>query len=263
MIAVGPAAPCQRRAPRSSFDLSGELSAAVAILSVPREAAQAMLPAGLTLAPQAVARRGEHPLLLVLGRQTDVRLGLAPAGIDYLELILAVPFVEGGPRAGPLCYLPRLFLDRWLPTVGGRLMYGFAKRRAMISTTDDSYQVRSRRRGELLLSARFRTVAPAVEAARLGPVRALFELPMISRGARRWRHSFADFELERARIQPIALQFAIERAFVPGLPVGAVAINGLADGGSWAFRLRTPWTLAAPWRSARHALGLDNRAETR
>jgi hypothetical protein len=121
--------------------------------------------------------------------------------------------------------------------------------------TEYTYRVASLDGGEPLLSARFQITGPAVEAARLGPARGLFELPVVSRRGRRWRHSFADFGLARAEIRPIALRLAFECAFLPGLPVGELAIDGLADGHSWAFRLQTRWTLAAPWRSACRGAG--------
>lgn len=60
-------------------------------------------------------RGDRHPLALILGRQSGVRSRLLPFGADYLEFILALPFVA--PRvsrergAGAFCY-PRTALPR-------------------------------------------------------------------------------------------------------------------------------------------------------
>ena len=106
----------------SPFDFVGRMTAVVAILPVAHEAARAMLPAGLDLAAQDFMPGKRHPLVLILGQQSDVRPRLLPLGADYLEAILAVPFVQlrehGTPPRGPFCYCPRLLLDRRLPIVG-------------------------------------------------------------------------------------------------------------------------------------------------
>ena len=132
----------------SPFDFVGHMTAIVAILPVAHEAARAMLPAGLDLAAQDVMWGDRHPLMLILGRQSGVRMRLLPFGADYLEFILAVPFVErpGGREriGGPFCYPARLYLDRGLPTVAGRLLYAYDKRRAAIRMTTDATGSRTR-----------------------------------------------------------------------------------------------------------------------
>ena len=58
-----------------------------------------MLPAGLELAAQDFMPGKRHPLVLILGQQSDVRPRLLPLGADYLETIVAVPFVQLRERA--------------------------------------------------------------------------------------------------------------------------------------------------------------------
>jgi hypothetical protein len=265
MAAPARMAPVVRRASR--LDFVGDLDAVIALVGVATDAASAMLPAGLRLAPQDLAPDSQHPLLFVLGRQRNVRFALWRGGIDYFEFILVVPFVEhdpsGAERAGPFAYLPRLFLDRRLPTIGGRLLLAYAKRRALISTTDETYRIASVSTGELLLSARFREMAQTVGGLPPTALREVLGLPVISRRTRGgWRYSVADFALEQAQIAPIAVDFAIERPFVPGLPTGAFAIGG--ESGQ-AFRLRTSWRLSGPLarRSPPRHPGLDNRPQKR
>jgi hypothetical protein len=115
----------------SRLDFVGDLAAAIALIAVPAPSAHAMLPKGLRLAPQSLTSGDQHPLLLVLGRQRNVRLALFSTGTDYLEFILAVPFVEharqGRHPRGPFGYLPRLFLDRRMPILAGRLLFAYDK----------------------------------------------------------------------------------------------------------------------------------------
>jgi hypothetical protein len=233
----------------SPFDFVGRLTAVVAILPVAHEAARAMLPAGLELAAQDLMPGKRHPLVLILGRQSDVRPRLLPLGADYLEAILALPFVQlGGPGErprGPVCYCPRLFLDRRLPIAVGRLLYGYDKRRALIRMTANDYRIADPAHGELL-SARFRAAAAPVEPLRRAAAM-LFQLPVISRAAQGWRFSFADFGLDQALIEPIELKLTIHRPFVSGLPVGEFVIAGIAGETSRAFRIQTSWRLLGPW----------------
>jgi hypothetical protein len=192
--------------------------------------------------------RDRHPLVLIMGKQSDVRPRAAPFGASYLEFILALPFVEHRGRGpeGPFCYCPRLFLDRRLPTIAGRLLYGYAKRRATIRMTQNSYRIADLDRGDLLLTADFRTPGAAVEPSRSADA-ALFDRAVISQTARGWRYSCADFGLERAVVGPVELNLVIHRSFVSGLPAGEFPIADVEDDGARAFRIRTSWRLAGPW----------------
>jgi hypothetical protein len=234
----------------SPFDFVGHMTALVAVLPVGHEAARAMLPPGLDLAPQDVMRSDRHPLVLILGRQSGVRSRLLPFGADYLEFILALPFVKrpvaGEPMAGPFCYPARLYLDRGLPTLAGRLLYAYDKRRAAIRMTADSYRVGDPAGDAPMLEAQYRIAGPAIEPARIG-ARTLFEQPVISHAWGSWRYSVADLGLDRAALQPVELCLSIRHAFVPGLPVGDFRLEGVDDDAGSAFRIRTHWRLAGPW----------------
>jgi hypothetical protein len=253
-----PARPA-RHAPRSAaviesrsspFDFVGHMTAIVAILPVAPEAARAMLPPGLDLAAQDVMRGDRHPLVLILGRQSGVRSRLLPFGADYLEFILAVPFVEhraGRERfAGPYCYPARLYLDRGLPTLAGRLLYAYAKRRAAIRMTAGSYRIAESAGGAPVLEAQYWTAGPAIEPS---PIvgQTLFDLPLISHSRSGWWYSVADLGLGRAVLRPVGLRLAIHRPFVPGLPVGEFRLEGMDGESGSAFRIRTHWRLAGPW----------------
>lgn len=249
----------------SPFDFVGTLSAVATVLAIPRAAAQAMLPAGLELAEQDLVSDPRHPLVLVLGRQSEVRARWLPFGFGYLEVILAVPFVRHLPgrrsAAGRFCYAPRLFLDRRLPTVAGRLLYGYDKLQATMAMTEVGYEVADPVTGERLLGARFGPAGARLEPGRVRRAASWLGLPVISRAASGWRYSFADLGLDHADVRPLEVRLTIERSFVPGLPVGETVCQGLDNHDGRAFRLRTSWTLAGPCAQAsfpRHA-GLDKR----
>ena len=225
------------------------MTAVVAILNVPSEAARAMLPAGLDLAAQDLPSGGQHPLVLIMGHQRNVRPRLLPFGADYHEFILVLPHVAlraaAGRVFGPFCYPLRLYLDRRLPTLAGRLLYAYDKRRAAIRMTAEGYRIVETASAEPLLEAHFRTAGPALGPCPRGVTR-LLDLPVISQAPRGWRYSIADFGLDRALLQPVALDLVIHRPFVSGLPVGEFRFTGGEDA-ERAFRVRTDWRLAGPW----------------
>jgi hypothetical protein len=263
----------ERHAPRaegrvggkpSRFDYVGRMTAVVAVLPLSQDTARAMLPVGLDLAAQDFMPGKRHPLVLILGRQSDVRPKLLPLGADYLEAIFAVPFVQlrgrGTAPRGPFCYCPRLLLDRRLPILGGRLLYHYDKHRALIRMTDDSYRIAEPTNGELLLSAQVRTAEAPVEPARRDAAM-LFALPVISRAAHGWRYSLVDFGLDRALIEPLELRLTIDRPFASGLPAGEF-VAGTDGGGARAFRIQTSWRLLGPWaRSSAPTARLRSQAD--
>ena len=199
--------------------------------------------------PQSVVAAGRHPLVLSFGTQSEVGPDLLPFGLSYLEFVLALPFVRprDGPQ-GPFCYLPVLLLDRRLPTVLGRWLYGFAKRRAACRRSEDSFVIARPEDGAALLSARFAAAGPTARAAEIEDfpnLRCLFEQPLISQGrGGRWRYARFDFDRARAALQPVAAEVIFHRAIVPGMPLTPDPIRAPGPGASTAFRLATTWTLA-------------------
>jgi hypothetical protein len=230
------------------LQVTGRLDGVVLILDLGADPLAALLPPGLELLPQGVVAAGRHPLVLLFGQQSQVGPGLLPFGLNYLEFVLALPFVRprDGPQ-GPFCHLPVLLLDRRLPTVLGRWLYGFAKRRAACRRSEDSFVIARLEDGAALLSARFAATGAMGRARELEDVqnlRCLFEQPLISQGRDgRWRYARFDFALARAALQPVAAEVVFHRAIVPGLPLGPDPIRAPGPGASTAFRVATSWTL--------------------
>jgi hypothetical protein len=221
---------------RFRLQTSGRLAAVVAFSDLAVGVAAALLPAGLELLDQGSAPAGRHPLVLLLGEHSRVGLAGLPWGLRYRELAIALPFVRprGGPP-GPFCHLPLLVLDRQLPTLLGRWLYGFAKRRATIRRAAGGFEIARPPDGAPLLQARYRPLAAAPD---LEPVRGLLEQPLISGGGRgRWRYSRFDFGLTRARLEAVEAEITIHPDLLAGLPAGTIAIQR-------AVRLETVWRLA-------------------
>jgi hypothetical protein len=228
--------------------VTGRLDAVALVLDLPADRVAALLPPGLELLPQNVLPDTRHPLILLFGQQSGVGPGSGSWGLSYLELALALPFVcpRGGPDR-PYCHLPILLLDRRLPTLLGRWLYGFAKRRAVCQRSAEGFAIARLKDGAALLSARYAPTGPRAQAGKLGEfarVRCLFEQPLINRGrGGRWRYARFDFALAQAAVQPIAAEVAFHRALLPGMPLGPAPVRLPGPGGPAAFRLETVWTL--------------------
>ncbi len=235
----------------------GRLDAVAVVLDLPAEPLAALLPEGLEILPQSVLPDARHPLVLLLGEQSAVGPNLLPLGMRYRELVLALPFVaqRDGPP-GPFCYLPVLLLDRRLPTLLGRWLYGFAKRRVAWTGFEDGCALARLEDGASLLSARYEATGPrerAGELADFARVRCLFEQPLISRARRgRFRRARFDFALDQATVQPMTAEVVFHQSIRPGMPLGPGPIRAPGPGGPAAFRIETAWTLTRAGPAAEH-----------
>lgn len=226
----------------------GRLDAVAVVLDLPAEPLAALLPEGLEILPQSVLPEPRHPLVLLFGEQSAVGPNLLPLRMRYRELVLALPFVgqRDGPP-GPFCYLPVLLLDRRLPTLLGRWLYGFAKRRVAWASSEDGCAIGRLEDGASLLSARYAAIGPRVRAGELADfarVRCLFEQPLISSTrSGRFRHARFDFALAQASVQPMTAEIVFHRSIRPGMPLGPGPVRAPGPGGPAAFRIETTWTL--------------------
>lgn len=101
----------------------------IVFANLPRTVVDDVLPADLQLAPNVGDMPTQHPVVLVFGTQTKLQwiLPPIPAGNDYHELILIIPFVQkvGGQKWHN--YVVRMYLDWQLGVDGGNFMYGYMK----------------------------------------------------------------------------------------------------------------------------------------
>lgn len=138
--------------PPFAFDLQGECLMRARLIALPKHRVRQMLPAGLELGPYPAdlgIDPGSHPVILCFNDVYRAHLSfpsLIPS-MTYHEFDIGVPYTylsAGGVQSnanGPYYFMPRLWLDRWLPIIGGFTFWGFAKEPASIRVTENSYRV--------------------------------------------------------------------------------------------------------------------------
>jgi hypothetical protein len=240
--------------PPSRLDTDGHYQASFVLWSLPQGAVRQMLPAALEPAAQSLTGAGQHPLMFVFGEQQHVRPIIhRGAGLTYREFITVVPFVQwtaaGHGYRGPFAFLPRLFLDRWLPVVLGWLV-GFAKRRERVHMGPGGYAVSRLLRKQPIVGASFVPHGPVgrcIDFPLFSALRPIFELPLITRLAvGPFLAMNFTWELERAQMQATAADVHIHEAYVRGLPITRFHAEGIDRNTLGAFALNVPWTLSLP-----------------
>ncbi|CAM4054007.1 NAD(P)-binding protein [Palleronia rufa] len=239
----------------AAFGMAKTTGAAL-MLPVPRDTVAALLPRGLEPGAQPVTGPAEHPVILLMGRQRNVRPNIAPLGMNYLEFICAVPWVRHSEpklaHLGPLVTPTRLYLDSLPPILLGIYGYGFPKVRAEMLADATSYTIRHATGGHAILTAEFTPAGPegrAVDFPLFATARNGFEMMMVTRNRlNMWQYSVYDFALAQARLTPADLSLRICSDDL-GLPRGYFCPPSIADAPCGAFLLRTDATINNPLQS--------------
>jgi hypothetical protein len=169
--------------------LYGEYRACIATIHLDPKRVQSMLPEGLVLGKPATATSERYPVFFGFGRHKNVNLRglewMPMFPMEYSETFVGVPgldleTVSGSSR--PYHFIPRLLLNRFLPTFGGNLFWGLTKRLACISHVDRPPRlectVKSLLKRAPLCSLTAEGVGefkPASEVGELDPVRRLLD----------------------------------------------------------------------------------------
>lgn len=233
--------------------LTGRYRANCAVFALPAPDAAAMLTTNCELGAQSLTPPGTHPVILLMGEHTGVRVKFLPGSISYREALVSVPWVRrrgGACGSGPLAHVSRLWLDRLAPVVGG-WTFGFPKIWSRVEMSDASYGVRSILSRTRLLDARFEArgaAAPPAQFAHFGAIRSIFEQPFLQRLILLGPScvEVMDFGLDRATLQPIEAMIEVRDGFMAGLPAGARKLGSIEESPFGAFRLELSWTLTAP-----------------
>lgn len=254
--------------PLTSFFGTGSVEGWFSFHAVDAAALQAILPTGMTLAPQPFTPAGTHPVTILANRQIGVRPSALPRLLgfrDYFEAIISVACVQVEGHPGLFNFLPNLYLSNRAAQLSGVWFYGFAKRMGQITMGDADYAVATPD-GTPVWSARYqergfaRSLFDSPEASR---VQTLCDQVIVTQGKfSRWQFSSFDFSLGTAEITPVAAEIDIVSASFAQLPVGRMVTRPLAMDGDrpltqelpGAFRIRTSWTLSNPLDSRRIAL---------
>ncbi len=254
--------------PLTSFFGTGAVDGWFSFHAVDAAALQAVLPKGMTLAPQAFTPAGTHPITILANQQFGVRPSALPRFLgfrDYLEAIISVACVQVDGHPGLFNYLPNLYLSNRMAQLAGVWFYGFYKRMGKLAMENSTYSVATPD-GTPVWSAQYqnrgfaRSLFDSPDASR---VQTLCDQVIVSRcKSGRWHFSSFDFSLGTAEITPVNAEIEITDSALAQLPAGRMVAHPLAMDGDGlhhpqglpgAFRIRTSWTLSNPLDSGRIA----------
>ena len=263
------------RNPFNRVNLHGQGLFRSVTLALPLAQVRSLLPAGLLLGPQAVSPVGTHPVIVSFNalQRAEMSLPTLMPALTYHEFTLGVPYcllprgrlgraaaalsgrAETRPY-GPYYYMPRLYLDSVLATVGGLLDWGYAKRLARFTVSADCFAIRGED-GTPLIDLAFEATGPAQPPADLphfAAVRDMLDQPLVSQLPAALGPLFvvADFNKrwDQATLRPLRTQVRVSSSVVPGFGPALHPADGQAEGidqsvlGSYA--LDAPWLLGMP-----------------
>lgn len=148
--------------------------------------------------------------------------------------------------------LPALYLDRVLPTLAGRAMYGYRKHLARVSGSAPQQRVRTLS-GATVLAAQLDAagaVGSSYDFEHLGPVRAMMDQPIVTRDPLRGRlFSFMDYRFEQARITPLRGTVAVGAGVLGNPSAATLDVDSVLAAAGGAFRFDGGWTLTNPLES--------------
>ena len=269
-------------APRKLFNLinlHGEGCFRSLTLALPTAQVLRFLPAGLVLGPQDVTPPGTHPVILSFNAlyRAEMSVPTLLPSLTYHEFTFGVPYsylpagrlgralgaLTGrrdaapiGPKHGPYYYMPRLFLDSVLATLGGLLFWGYAKKLARFTVGADRFAIQGED-GAPQVSLHFSAQGepqPLAQFPHFAAVQAMLAQPLVSQLPAALGPLFvvADFDKqwERATLRPLTTSVQAQAEFVPGFGPCSQPAQGLSAGidasvlGS--YELNAPWLLGMP-----------------
>ena len=252
--------------PLPMLNLSGSGTQRGVTLALPVDKVRSMLPAGLELGRQDVTPAGTHPVMVFFHDIYRAYLSfptLVPS-LTYREHSVGVPFVHisgavGGPSSpGPYYYMPTLYLNSILATLGGVAYWGFTKKPAHITRADGEYRVFEPAGGPPITSLTWEPTGehrPVGDYAHFQPIRQILSQPLISMLPMSLGPFFvlSDFEKgwDVATLRPLQTVTHVHRQYVPGYDVGRYPSTARSPGidrsvlGS--FELWPPLRLTLPY----------------
>ncbi len=248
--------PQNSRWPWSGLYGMAETSGPNVVLPFDREVVQKMLPVGLELGPQSLTAPGQHPVILLFGQQKAVRPNQFPWGMNYLEFICAVPWVQhaGDARTHfpPMITATRLYLNSNPPIWLGKYGYGFPKIKAQMTADDDTYIVNDLRTQQPIVSCYFKTAGEegnSAQFAEFQKTRTAYEMAMVNPNMfGRWQYSYYDFSLGQCRVKPLDVEVRVHSdAF--GLPPGTYTAPSIENSSLGGFFLTSAATINNPFQS--------------
>jgi hypothetical protein len=224
-------------------------------LALPIAEVQRFLPNGLVLGAQNVTPPGTHPVILSFNSLYRAIMSvptLLPT-LTYHEFTFGVPYSyvqpgtlgrmfgavlgRGGDQLrGPYYYMPRLFLDSVLATMGGVLYWGYAKKLARFKLSTGSFAIDAEN-GVPQISLEWDILGeprPVSAFPHFEPVREMLAQPLVSQMPVGMGPLFvvADFNKrwDLATLQPTATTVRVDNEIVPGFGAAHYPSEGRSPG---------------------------------
>lgn len=198
----------------------------IVVTNVDRALVADLLPAGLQLAAAASAPLAQHPLIVLMGHQTDTAWDLGggqlPVGQDYRELIALVPFVQRVGSSRWHNFIVRMYLDDFAALKIGNLHYGYAKQLATFGETPARFS--TARRGVAMHTAESTALGgwhgdqdAGTHIPNYPALKQIFDMPVLGRldyGTRRFVCSYFAWQYDATTVRPIDVRHTIRAPFV-------------------------------------------------
>jgi hypothetical protein len=243
-------------------------------LALPIEQVRRLMPPQLALGAQTVTPEGTHPVILSFNSlyRAEMSIPSLLPPLTYSEFTLGVPYSQArrspdGPGSGPPCYyMPRLFLDSVLATMGGILYWGYTKKLARFRSGANRIAIDGED-GSALTSLDFEPVgtpAPIDQCPNFAPIRAMLDQPLISLMPVSLGPVavVADFDKywPGATVQPLHTAVSVQQELVPHFGAARFPAQGRSPGID--AEVLGSYELIAPWRLGMAHMPLPGRLAT-
>ena len=226
------------------------------MLALPAAQVRALLAPGLELGEQTVTPAGTHPLIFLFHDFDHCQYSFPTLlrHMTFHEQTAGIPFTflvtsgNASGRAGPYCFMPKLYLDDLWVQWNGRLLWGFDKEMASVDVTESRYTVTSTG-GRRLASLNWSTFGederkPVTECPEFGPVRQMLSQTLVTAFPAAAGPFFALTDFDRrwnfGTFRPLRTKLEVDEDYMPGFA-----------GGHWSsphsFELAAPWWLSFPY----------------
>lgn len=224
----------------------GKYSAKVLPFYVPKSVVQPILDESVELVSGPGAERGSERLVVImLGRQSNVREPSQSKGIDYQECIVQVPYLRLRDQVSPAFTTAMvLYLDKWAPIFLGWKWYGFPKKYACIRSSEENFTVStsflSGRKGVLSANYKAGNEPNKMDAPGFMSLASLQNKPFEGLRIINLQWLGAQTEL---KVLPIEAGLCFSKPLFPGWPTGELKVQALSKESLGGFQMETCWSL--------------------
>jgi len=230
-----------------SFVVETRFRGCIVRCELPRADVARILPPGVRLENARRRPAARHPVVFIFGdhdRSTVLFATLRlPTGVQFHEMVIAVPFVRAAADPTTAVYLPRVFSTEPVVTWSGNAHYGYAKRLVPLEWLGDTW-VASDEAGALLAHAVVEPHGPWERAA-TSPLAsfpaALGRLRVLGcRSDGSVVRSHFEWDLSESWIRPLRASVSVDAPLGRGMEAGAYASAEAVEVADMGWRLSWP-----------------------